>query len=327
MHTSAVVEGATPLNHWSVIRVQGADAANFLHQQLSQDMLALSTEQARLAAYCTAKGRMLASFLVLRLEPDVFLLLCSADLAQAMTQRLRMYVLRSKVTLDDPGLALHGLIGAPAQQAWGGKATAWATRRGALGWLLALPAARLPGTDSACERVVLIGEPLPTPAPAAVDPGVWDALEIMSGVPRIEAVNSEQFVPQMINFDLVGGINFKKGCYPGQEIVARSHYLGTLKRRTFVFSATQAVSSGQEVFHDSDPAQPCGRVVNAAPAPRGGYVALVEIKWALWSGLASKEAGVDTGVHVGASPGVPLHPEALPYEVGHQETRERQLMP
>ena len=127
-------------------------------------------------------------------------------------------------------------------------------------------------------------------------------------MPRIVAATAEQFVPQMINFEVVGGVNFQKGCYPGQEVVARSQYRGTIKRRAFVLTCDAAAQPGQEVFHDADPEQPAGMVVNAASLD-SAHLALVEIK------LAASESG---RLHLGSASGPALQrvtqPYALPLE-------------
>jgi folate-binding protein YgfZ len=147
----------------------------------------------------------------------------------------------------------------------------------------------------------------------AVSPAVWDWLDIRAGEPRITQPVSEQFVPQMVNYDVLGGVNFKKGCYPGQEIVARSQYRGTIKRRTALASVAaglDAAHAGAELFHSDDPGQPCGMIVNAAASPEGGVDLLAEIK------LAALESG---SVHLGAADGPALRilplPYALPTEV------------
>jgi folate-binding protein YgfZ len=134
-----------------------------------------------------------------------------------------------------------------------------------------------------------------------LDPAAWRWLEVHSGVARITAATSEQFVPQMVNLELVGGVNFKKGCYPGQEVVARSQYRGTLKRRAQLFAGATGARPGQEVFHSGDPSQPAGLVANAA-----GDTALVEVK------LAALEDGT---LHLGAADGPVLRRLALPYEM------------
>jgi folate-binding protein YgfZ len=133
----------------------------------------------------------------------------------------------------------------------------------------------------------------------------WRLSEIHAGVPQVGPGTQEQFVPQMVNFELLGGVNFKKGCYPGQEIVARSQYLGKLKRRTALATiADAAVAAGAEVFSPADPEQPCGMVVNAARNGAGGVDALVEMK------LEALEAG---DVRFGSASGPALQFKPLPY--------------
>jgi folate-binding protein YgfZ len=124
---------------------------------------------------------------------------------------------------------------------------------------------------------------------------------VASGVATIETATVDQFVPQMLNYELLGGVDFKKGCYPGQEIVARSQYRGTIKRRTFLFNSEVPASAGQEVFHSDDPAQPAGLVANAA-----GNSALIELK------LSTLGHG---SMHLGAADGPRLSQAELPYDV------------
>ncbi len=134
----------------------------------------------------------------------------------------------------------------------------------------------------------------------------WRGLEVRSGVPTIVAATVEQFVPQMINLELLRGVDFQKGCYPGQEVVARSQYRGTIKRRMFLFETASEATAGQDVFHGADPHQPCGMVVNAAPRGAGGSSVLVEIK------LAALAEGT---VHLTRADGPLLQARPLPYDV------------
>jgi len=295
--------GACRLNDWGVIRARGADAASFLHGQLTQDMQSLPVHQARLAGYCSAKGRLLASFVVWRQDAETLLLACSADLLAPTLKRLSMYVLRAKCKLSDASAdwPLHGLAGAAAA-AWLGEAA------GAQPWACAPvdggSAIRLP--DGAGQPRWLLALPAGATAPPlpALAAAHWDWLEVQSGVARISAGTVEQFVPQMVNLELVGGVNFQKGCFPGQEVVARSQYRGTLKRRAMLFDCEAPLVIGQEVFHSADPGQPAGLVALAAARPEGGASALVEIK------LAALETG---SLHAGAADGPLLSRVALPY--------------
>jgi folate-binding protein YgfZ len=289
------------LPDWGVIRATGADSRSFLHGQLTQDVLHLEPGRARLAGYCSPKGRLLASFVMWAeaASGDV-LLACSADLLPATLKRLSMFVLRAKCRLSDASadLPLHGWAGSdvPGAQPWDVTASAAGT------------AVRLP--DAAGQRRALwVGGK--APVPVALDQPVWQWLEVMSAVPRIVAATVEQFVPQMINLEAVGGVNFQKGCYPGQEVVARSQYRGTLKRRAFLVRSEAALQPGQEVFDAADPGQPSGMVVLAA-APTGlPAVALVELKTAAAEGYLS--AGSASSAGSPESPQLTVLP--LPYEL------------
>ena len=302
---AAAPSGALRLADWGLIRARGADAASFLHGQLTQDVSALGATEARLAGYCSAKGRLLASFVLWRSGEDSIDLACSADLLPATLKRLAMFVLRAKCKLSDASaeVVLYGLAGAEAT-AWlgdGAPARPWATVAVGAGHAVRLP-------DGAGQPRYLLSVPVDAAAPAlaALSADDWRWLEVKSGVVRIEAATAEHFVPQMVNLELVGGVNFQKGCYPGQEIVARSQYRGTLKRRAMAFDSEAALAAGQEVFHSADPGQPAGQVALAAARPGGGSSALVEIK------LAALDGG---SLHAGAADGPLLARSALPYAI------------
>ena len=300
----ALPEGAVRLADWGVIRALGDDAAKFLHGQLTQDIEHLAAGQARLAGFCSAKGRLMASFVVWRPQPAEVLLACSADLLPAVLKRLSMFVLRAKCRLSDASaeLPLWGLAGGSAAQALGDAlpATAWGQTAAGAHAVIRLPDAVIDGV--ALPRLLLAGaEP---PALPALDLQAWQAFEVHSGVARIVAATAEKFVPQMVNLELVGGVNFQKGCYPGQEVVARSQYRGTLKRRSVVLSSPTGLAPGSEVFSSADPDQPAGMVVLSGVLPGRDPVALVEVK------LAALETGA---LHAGAADGPLLSLGALPY--------------
>lgn len=293
------LQGAMRLPDWGLIRASGADAASFLQGQLTADMTALAVGQATLAGYCSPKGRLLASFVTWRSAPEEFLLACSADVLPAALKRLSMFVLRAKCKLTDAGadLALWGAVAADQDGA-----AAW-TVRSAPAW----HAVRLPAVSGQA-RWLLAGPVNDAPPAPALDAAAWRRLEVQSGVVRIVAATVEQFVPQMVNFELVGGVNFKKGCYPGQEVVARSQYRGTIKRRAVLLASPAPLAEGQEVFHDADPGQPAGLVALAAPAVGDApALALVEVKLAL--------AAADGQFRLGAADGPVLQAEALPYSL------------
>lgn len=307
---AAAPSGCTRLADWGVIRARGADAASFLHGQLTQDVAHLPEGQARLAGYCSPKGRLLASFVVWRNGPEEILLACSADLLPATLKRLSMFVLRAKCKLDDASAEwpLHGLVGDAAKAWLGAQAPAqpWQVANQGAARVLRLP--DVPVAGQAVARY-LLAQPADAPAPAlaALAPGAWAWLEARSGIVRIVAATAEQFVPQMVNLELVGGVNFQKGCYPGQEVVARSQYRGTTKRRAMVFEGDAPLQPGQEVFHSSDPGQPAGLVANAGQCG-DAHAALVEVK------LAALADAADPGAwHLGSVDGAALRPGALPY--------------
>jgi folate-binding protein YgfZ len=284
------------LADWGVIRAQGADAASFLHSQLTQDFALLDRDHARLAGFCTAKGRLLATMVGWRGGEEEILLALPAETLAATLKRLSMFVLRAKCKLTDASaeFAVYGLLGTPA-------AKAWTLARDGDAVQIALPGAG---------RALRV-QPAAAPAPTGseITPDAWAAAEAEAGVAWVRGATVEAFVPQMINFELLGGVNFKKGCYPGQEIVARSQYRGTLKRRLQVFETDGVATVGQEIFHSADPEQPAG-VVAGSGSHDGRTVIAAEIK------LAALEGG---SLHLGSAGGATLQPRALPYEIPPQD--------
>lgn len=294
------------LTDQGLIRASGEDAASFLHNLLTNDINHIPVDGARHAGLCTAKGRMIASFLIWREGPD-YLLQLSADILPGILKKLSMYVLRSKVKLSDISAerALIGVIGvnvgpivtmAPMTTAAFDGGTA--IRLDADRTLLALPT----------EKVAAVVAGLGSPGQLAD----WHLTEIRAGIPRIVAATQEAFVPQMVNYEVaaVGGVSFQKGCYPGQEIVARTHYLGKVKRRMvrakLETELDTAFPPGTDVFTPESGDQHCGALVMTAPAPAGGYECLVVVQ----------SSGAEAGeVHVGKPDGPRLQLLDLPYKV------------
>jgi folate-binding protein YgfZ len=280
------LQGIAALPHLGVIQAQGEDAANFLHNQLSNDVLLLPVGQSRLAAFCSAKGRMQASFVVIKTAPDTILLVMSLDLLAQTLKRLSMFVLRAKVKLSDATgqWQLHGLLGDSARAVLG-EVSPWQTVSADGAHAVALYPAVL--GDTPVPRALWLGAAAQAlPAGAKVSTEVWAWAEVMSGVTLVTQPLFEAFVPQMLNYESVGGVNFKKGCYPGQEVVARSQFRGTLKRRTAMVHSQVALTAGQDVFTPADPEQPCATVVLSAARPDGqGFDALVS------GTLESQQAG------------------------------------
>ena len=300
--TSVVLNGVTALSHLGVIRAEGPDAASFLHGQLTQDFALLDDSEARLAALCTAKGRAIASFIGIRPQPERILLVCSRDILPATLKRLSMYVLRAKAKLTDASadFALYGVAGtalasngidsgaAPGQRSAAGEASV----------VSLYPADGVP-------RALWIA-PVGTPAPAGsdMDIGLWQWSEVRSGVATLTTPVLDAFVPQMLNYESIGGVNFKKGCYPGQEIVARSQFRGTLKRRAYVVRADAPLAPGEEIFAANDAEQPAGIVVQSAASPAGEWSAIVSMQ------IAALASG---GLRAGGPEGVALTVDPLPY--------------
>jgi folate-binding protein YgfZ len=215
------------LTRYGLLSVSGADARDFLHAQLTSDIEHLAPGRAALAGWCSAKGRLLATFLVVPVQ-DGFLLQLAKDLAATVQKRLSMFVLRSKVKIEDASgrLSQFGV--------WGG---------GVQGEIFSVV-----GTSVQFEndRMLVISDK--EPAGTQVDEARWTLEEIRAGRPLITAATQDMFVPQMVNYEKLGALDFKKGCYPGQEVVARAQYRGAVKRRMVRLPAPAgaALAPGQE---------------------------------------------------------------------------------
>jgi folate-binding protein YgfZ len=302
-----------PLTDLGLISLTGEDAASFLHNQITNDVEKLGLDTARLAGYCTPKGRLLATFLVWKDSEQIMLQLPRA-LQPAIQKRLQMFVMRAKAKLSDQSeqriaLGLAGALAAEALQAWFPQLpdAAYSKTDNQYGTLIRLADSRQTARYqwiTTVEQAIQAWPQLSTTLTATATHN-WRLTDIYAGLPNITKPTQEQFVPQMINFELIGGVNFKKGCYPGQEIVARSQYLGKLKRRSVLALVDgSGIQAGTEVFSSEDPGQPCGMIVNAEPADGTHTACLVEIK------LAAADSG---SIHVGSSAGPTLQLQSLPY--------------
>ena len=271
---SHVLNGISPLPDLGVLRVEGDDAAHVLQGQLTQDFALLRPDEARLAAYCTPKGRMQASFIGFKRSDADVLLVMSRDLLEPVRKRLSMFVLRAKAKLSDASdaFALYGLAGDAARAA-ACDGEPWTRVDDGPATVI-----RLYPADGQPRRLWVAPAGTPPPHAPALDPALWQWGEVRSGIAMLTRPVAEAFVPQMLNYESIGGVSFKKGCYPGQEVVARSQFRGTLKRRGYLAHAATALHAGQEVFHESDRDQPCGTVARAAAAPQGGWDAIVSIQ-------------------------------------------------
>ncbi len=285
-----------------IIRAQGADAAKFLQGQLTQDVALLGLSEARLAAWCSAKGRMLASFVVLKNTHEDILLVCTASVLPATLKRLQMFVLRAQCKLTDATaqFALRGVTGADTAGM-----PIWSLQREGEQVTLRLPDGHYAGV--CVPRILQIhplaeGETLFSDADALA---AWQYLDVSSGIAHITTPVADAFVPQMLNYESVGGVNFKKGCYPGQEVVARSQFRGTLKRRAYIVSSAAPLQAGQEVFDSRDAEQPCGTVASAAQEPGSAQrLGIVSMR---------TSASDSPRLSLGSAEGAALQLQALPY--------------
>lgn len=302
-----------------VIQFSGADALSFLHGQLTQDVQGLVPEGARLAAYCSAKGRMLASLVMWRVQLEdgsaAVRALVDASVVDSLVKRLRMFVLRAKVTIADLGLRVSGVwadtdSSRDALDAWAGGVPAdpWQLTTGSHGVWIAAPR----GTTAPAGRwwhVSTDAQALPLDSDA--DDQVWRQQDILAGLPWVTQPLQDLVMPLVANFDLIGGVSFTKGCYPGQEVVARTHYLGKQKRRTLLGQVTADATSaaqdmvGADVYQAQSGGEPLGRVINAAAGATGIYL-LFE---------APVTLALETDLRLGAPDGPELAVRPLPYSI------------
>lgn len=271
-----------PLTHLALIEASGEEACTFLHNQVTSDINHLADTQAQHAGWCTAKGRMQASFLIWRTDTNYQLAL-AADLEEATLKRLQMFVLRSKVklaSLTASGLLL-GLSGPQAEEALNDAGLpcpeATMTTLGVDGvtvirmektrFIIKVSETRMPDV---WQKLSVKARPAGVPA--------WRWLDVQAGYPLVTLATKEEFVPQMADFEKIGGVSFHKGCYPGQEVVARTQYLGKVKRHLFRLNSETPLVAGDVLYSPDNPDQSCGMVMTTAPSPRGGYEALAVIQ-------------------------------------------------
>ena len=312
---AALAQNATilvPLTHLGLIQAMGEDAANFLHNLGSNEVKKLPLDRAQHNSLNSPKGRMLASFVLWRSE-NAYLMALSADLQAAILKKLSMYVLRAKVKLSDAGQE-RVLLGVSGPQATSLLASA--------GLKAATEILGVEQGESRCihldgerylidcpaENAQALWTTLITSGAQAAGTAAWRWLDIQAGQPLITAQTQDEFVAQMLNFELLGGVNFTKGCYPGQEIVARTQYLGKLKKRMFRAHVTQAesIAVGADLYAPEFGSQSCGKLVSAVASPAGGFDLLAVMQ------ISAFEAGE---VHLGSPEGPRLTLGTLPYAI------------
>ena len=306
------------LSHYGLIEAVGEEARDFLQNQFSNDMRLVGPAQSQISAYCSPKGRMLAAFRIFQ-QGEKFYLRLPRSILEPTLKRLRMFIMRSKVTLEDASdtLARFGLAGPEAAQQLSNILDNIPTESNSVAENPGLSVIRLPDPTP---RFEIHGEPeavmtlwrrLARQArPVGAD--CWTWLDIQAGIPEVLPDTVEAFVPQMVNLEALDGISYKKGCYPGQEVVARMHYLGKLKRRMYRahVSSDAIPSAGDNLYSPKETEQSVGKIVEAQPNPEGGVDLLAVIQ------IASAETA---NIHLGTSEETPrLDFQDLPYTVTNE---------
>jgi tRNA-modifying protein YgfZ len=300
------------LSQFGTLRVSGEEAQKFLQNLLSNDINAVNAGTAQLSSFSSPKGRMLATFLIWQSGADYFLQL-PRSLTGPMHKKLSMYVMRSKVKVSDASeevIAL-GIAGNDAAEQVNRHLGAipqqdWAVTQQDHSCIIRIAANRFQINTGAQHANALWGKLAASVKPAGAS--CWDWLNIRAGIPVVTPATQEQFVLQMANLDALGGVSFQKGCYPGQEIVARTHYLGKQKRRMFPAHIESETSpkAGDELFSAEMSGQACGMVMNASPAPGGGFDLLAVLQ------ISSRET---QSVHLLSLQGAALNFLPLPYSL------------
>ncbi len=273
----------SPLSHLSILGFTGEDAGTFLHGQLSCDVRGLVPGRSTLGSYCSPKGRMLANFLLWG-DGAGFEMVLPASVAAAIRKRLSMFVLRSKMRIADnsDSITLIGAAGpgtAPALRALFSEMPATdgeVHHRPGLGSIVRIGDDRFLLAISASEAQqawAILSREL-----KAVGTPCWEWLDIRHGIPWVSAATQEQLLPQMVNLELLGGVSFTKGCYPGQEVIARSRYLGQVKRRMFLVNSSERAAEGDALYSEAFGDQASGLIINSQESPDGGYDALAVVQ-------------------------------------------------
>jgi folate-binding protein YgfZ len=304
--------GFCELAQLGLVRFSGEEARDFLHNQLTCDVSALQPGQSTYGAYCTPKGRVLVTFLLWR-SPDGFFMQLPASLREPIQKQISRYILRSKVKAADATgeWTLVGVMGKDAaalvRRVVGRTPDTVREVAGAADAMVI----RLPGERfeivAARDKAQAMLESLAAGAEKA-DGEQWQRQIIRAGVPVILPATQEEFVPQMINLDLIGAVSYDKGCYPGQEIVARMHYRGTLKQRMYLanIGSDERPQPGEKLYSPGFGEQACGTVVNAARSPDGGHDLLAVVQ------ISAAERG---SVHWKTAAGPALKLLELPYSL------------
>ena len=318
--SDAMPEAVGRLDFLTVLRISGDDALPWLQGQLTADVSEVDARTSRLAAWCSPRGRVLAVFRVLSEAPDGYRMVCERWFADSLLARLRMFIMRSDVRIDDAGDALRvaGIAGTAGTHALSDRIARWAETAEVddAAAFEDMTIARVPGRH---RRFIVTGPVARVAAVASsgadaevrqASPRAWHLADIRAGVARITAPTSDAFLPQMLNLDHLRAVSFEKGCYVGQEIVARAQHLGRVKRRAYVGRTAAGAAVGDPIVDDAqDGAPKVGEVVSVETSPGGGSVACAVV------GTASTHS---PALRVGRSDGPPIRVRPPDYMMPRQ---------
>ena len=300
------------LDDLTSLHVTGNDALKFLHAQFTNDLANLPVNNWQYSAYCTPKGRSLAFMTLARLDENEFLLVLPVEVSDKVLPRLRMFVMRDDVTItpQDENTTILGILHAVGNLP--DLAITQEKDNGKLGrdgdnFLLTI--------DHESGRYLYIGDETKIDTDASADRNDWTLADIQSGIPAVVLATQEAYVPQMINLDLIGAVNFKKGCYPGQEIVARVHYLGKIKQRMYVAEtdSNELAQANDKLYIANQPDKAAGTVVQAAMSDSKQYLQVA---------LQTKAIDENLDLRLDSADGEKLTIGKQPYSVSDDEKEE-----
>ena len=301
------------LDDLASLQVTGNDATKFLHAQFTNDLENLPVDSWQYSSYCTPKGRLLAFMTIARLDNNEYLLILPKKVSESILSRLRMFVMRDDVSISSQQeeTVITGLVGPANILTDAGLDVA-----GDAGKLSNKNSHCILTLDAETNRYLCISEKgsLDTSSFATADSAYWTLLDIQAGIPAILSETQEAYVPQMVNLDLIGAVNFKKGCYPGQEIVARVHYLGKIKQRMYVLTSEskEMAKPADKIFVNGMPDKPAGTIVQAAKNESAQLLQAV---------LQTKAVDENADFRLAAEDGEKIVLAAQPYSVADEKEK------
>lgn len=276
--SDSVESALIDLSSLSCFQISGSDSASFLQGQLTNNVNELANNQGQLTSYCTPKGRMLAILYLIKLDlDDEYLAILPKEIADSVISRLQMFILRSKVEINPvTDKAVVGVAAIPKNELETILGQDIPDEDYHLSHYQNNVCLKIPGS---MDRYLYIGQPPKTGDAKVYSDAYWQWLDINSGIPSLTKATQEAFVPQMANMELIDGVSFSKGCYPGQEVVARLHYLGNANRRMFKFEcdSEQALNPGDDIYSTGSE-QSIGKIVSTVSDESGHHFGLAVIR-------------------------------------------------